>query len=131
MSKYIGPNAKVGDSATVGDSAWVGDSATVGGSAWVGDSATVGGSAWVGGSATVGGSGEIKDTRDYICIGPIGSRNDFFTAHRDRETGVWVNAGCFHGSLEDFSSAVNKKSADDIHRAEYELAIALIRRRFA
>ena len=85
---------------------------------------------YIGPKATVGGSAIIKKTRDYLCIGPIGSRDDFFTAHRDSKTGVWVNAGCFHGSLADFEKAVAEKKDGDIHRAEYEAALVLIRLRF-
>ena len=60
-----------------------------------------------------------------ISIGPIGKRNRIIHAFRFRCDGVIrVRAGCFHGTLDEFASAVIRKYGDD--RAEYDAAIKLI-----
>lgn len=133
MSVYIGPNAKVYDSARICDSARVYGSALVTGSAWVY------GSAEVYGAALVSGRGDIAHTRHWLTVGPLGSANRAMTIHRHYDgpdTDTWghlVIAGCWSGTLNQLAARI----AGDDHgwtpdqaaqwRADYEAAITYAR----
>ena len=75
-------------------------------------------------SADLGGAKLIGD-RPILQIGPIGSRSDYLIAFVT-DQGVLVRAGCFFGSLDEFSSAVDKTHGDSVHGIEYATAIAMI-----
>jgi len=65
----------------------------------------------------------VEKVRDVICIGPIGSRDDYLTVtFRD---GITVTTGCMTGSLQDFEKELWDKEGRD--RKEYEAAITFIR----
>ena len=81
------------------------------------------GSAYLRG-ADLGGAKLIGD-RPILQIGPIGSRSDYLIAFVT-DQGVLVRAGCFFGSLDEFSSAVDKTHGDSVHGIEYATAIAMI-----
>ena len=74
--------------------------------------------------ADLGGAKLIGD-RPILQIGPIGSRSDYLIAFVT-DQGVLVRAGCFFGSLDEFSSAVDKTHGDSVHGIEYATAIAMI-----
>ena len=76
------------------------------------------------GGADLGGAKLIGD-RPILQIGPIGSRSDYLIAFVT-DQGVLVRAGCFFGSLDEFSSAVDKTHGDSVHGIEYATAIAMI-----
>ncbi len=63
--------------------------------------------------------------RPVLQIGPIGSRRDTLTAFLTTE-GVRVRAGCFDGTLNEFSAAVDKTHGDSLHGDEYAMAILMI-----
>ena len=69
------------------------------GNAWVSDNALVYG------NATVCGNAIIKQTKDYMTIGPIGD-NRHITITKSNKM---VHAGCFNKSFEEFKEAVDKK----------------------
>ena len=81
------------------------------------------GGAYLGG-ADLRGAKLIGD-RPILQIGPIGSRSDYLIAFVT-DQGVLVRAGCFFGSLDEFSSAVDKTYGDSVHGIEYATAIAMI-----
>lgn len=144
----------VGDNAWVSGNAWVADDAQVKGSAWVKGSATIYGNAWVGGNARVDdnarvrGNARVKDnahmggyavvsgnvclqisavinsTRDYLAVGPIGSRNDYTTFYRTASD-IWVRCGCFNGSINDFAKKVRETHGNNPHARAYLAAIEL------
>jgi predicted RNase H-like HicB family nuclease len=68
----------------------------------------------------------LSGAKSILSIGPLGSREDilFAVIHKDC---VMVKAGCFWGSLKDFSSAVKEKHAKDIHGKNYQAAIKMIK----
>lgn len=125
---WVGDNAMVSGNARVNDNAWVKGNARVKGNAmiydnaWVYGNARVDGNARVRGNAHVGGyavvSGNvclqigavINSTRDYLVIGPIGSRNDHTTFYRTASD-IWATCGCFNGSINDFAKKVKKLTA--------------------
>ena len=66
---------------------------------------------------------------DHLQIGPIGSRRDTVTFIKTDKT-VRVLAGCFNGSLDEFTEAVAKKHDNNKHGRNYRLALALVASRF-
>jgi hypothetical protein len=128
---YIGPDARVFDSAQVSDSARVFDSARVYGSAQVYGSARVFGLARVYGSAVIAGDGLVSKSGDYLTLGPSLVSQRFVTAHRDEKIGVRVNAGCFSGTIDEFEAKAKKTHADNPRqRAQYELFALMFRSHF-
>lgn len=123
--------ARVDGSALVFGNAWVDGNARVGGSAWVFGNARVGGDAWVGGDARVSGyarvdgNAHINSNKDFIVIGPIGSRDDFTTFYKNKDKNVCVRCGCFPGTLDEFLAAVQKTHGDNRFGREYRIAAEL------
>ena len=103
--------------------AWVYGDARVFGNAWVCGDARVCGNAWVCGDA------RVCDTRHYLNLGPIGSRNGYTTIYRDKNKKAIVVCGCFHGDLDSFERAVHKTHAGEKYEAEYMALIQLARLR--
>ena len=69
--------------------------------------------------------GKLVGTRPVLQIGPLGSRSDYLLAFLT-EKGIRVRAGCFSGSLDEFSKAVERTHADNEHAREYVAAIQMI-----
>ena len=127
----VSGDAWVGDDARVSGSAWVSDDARVGGNAWVDGDARVGGDAWVGGYARVSGyamvdgNAHINSNKDFIIIGPIGSRSEFTTFHKNVDGIVCVRCGCFSGTVDEFLEAVQETHGDNRFGREYRIAAEL------
>ena len=64
--------------------------------------------------------------RPVFSLGTIGSRNDYLWAYLT-DQGVYVRAGCFFGTLDEFADVVEKTHGDNIHGREYRAAIELIK----
>ena len=109
--------------------AWVSDDALVYGNARVSGNALVYGDAWVYGDARVFGNAWVSDTRHYLNLGPIGSRDGYTTIYRDKNRKAMVICGCFSGNLDDFERAVHKTHAGTKYEAEYMALIQLARMR--
>ena len=62
--------------------------------------------------------------RPYMAIGPIGSRCAMVTLWIT-DKGPMVKAGCFTGTLEEFSAAVTKTHGSNDHAKEYEMTILM------
>ena len=112
-------NALVCENARVSGNAWVCGSARVCGNAWVG------GNAWVSGDAWVGGDAHINSNKDFIVIGPIGSRNGFTTFYKNKDENVCVRCGCFSGTVDEFLAAVQKTHGDNRFGRECRIAAEL------
>lgn len=93
------------------------------GDAWVGGNAWVYGDAWVYGNARVGGDAHINSNKDFIVIGPIGSRNGFTTFYKNEN--ICVRCGCFSGTVDEFLAAVQKTHGDSRFGREYRIAAEL------
>lgn len=63
--------------------------------------------------------------RPVLCLGPLGSRNDYLTAYVT-DHGTYVMAGCFFGPLVDFVQAVHDTHKNTVHNREYAQAVKLI-----
>ena len=66
----------------------------------------------------------VEGVRDYVTIGPWGSRGDYVTV-TFRPTLV-IDTGCFHGTLAQLRNELEFKPATDTYRIEYEALMALI-----
>ena len=137
MTKHIFGNARVSENAEVSGNAKVYGNAEVSGDAWVSGDAEVSGNAkvygdaWVSGNVKVSGEGEIKQISDYLTIGPAKSSGRFTTAHKDRKIGVRVNCGCFSGSVEEFSKAIEETHKNnEEHLRQYRAFVYLIKEHF-
>ena len=95
------------------------------GDAWVGGNARVSGSARVSDDARVGGDAHINSNKDFIVIGPIGSRNGFTTFYKNKDENVCVRCGCFSGTVDEFLAAVQKTHGDNRFGREYRIAAEL------
>ena len=78
----------------------------------------------VSGNAWVSGDARVEQRRDIFWLSIIGSENGTYTAFKNKDGGVSVNRGCFNGTLEQFSDAVNERHAGQYHQ-EYQLVIEL------
>ena len=83
------------------------------------------GNAWVSGDAWVVGDAHINSNKDFIVIGPIGSRNGFTTFYKNKDENVCVRCGCFSGTVDEFLAAVQKTHGDNRFGREYRLAAEL------
>ena len=87
------------------------------------------GNAWVYDNARVSGNALVCDTRHYLNLGPVGSRDGYTTIYRDKNKKAIVVCGCFHGDLDSFERAVHKTHAGTKYEAEYMALIQLARLR--
>ena len=86
------------------------------------------GDAWVFGDALVFGNARVSGNARVMWISNIGSRNGTTTFFATK-TGIYVNCGCFSGSLEAFAAAVDKNHGDSEHGKAYRLAIEIAKLR--
>ena len=54
------------------------------------------------GDAKVYGNAKVFSISHVLVIGPIGSRNDFTTFFRDKDSEITVKCGCFLGKIDKF-----------------------------
>ena len=69
--------------------------------------------------------GKLIGDRPVMQIGPIGSRADTLLCFLS-EKGVFVRAGCFTGTIDEFAAAVEKEHGDSKHGDEYRMAILMM-----
>ena len=135
-SAWVYGNAVVDENARVRENARVYGSAMVYGDAQVYENALVYGNARVTGNALVFGNAKvygrmhIQKTRDYLTVGPVGSRNDFTTFAKDQNGNVAVSCGCFYGTLDEFSEKVGATHGNNNFGVEYRAAIELAKAHF-
>lgn len=81
--------------------------------------------AWVCGDARVYGNALVYGNAHYLCVGPIGSRDDTTTFTRDRAGEIFVSCGCFYGTLAEFRAQVAETHGDSKHARAYLAAADL------
>ena len=96
--------------ALVAENAQVEENARVYGDAQVLGNAQVYGKAVVQFNALVKGNARVARSSDYLCLGPLGSRQAMLTVYRTAE-GLEAATGCFVGSLEKLLVAARKTHA--------------------
>ena len=109
-------------SALVCDSARVCNNALVCGNAFVSNEAQVCGNARICGRATICGY------KDYIVIGPIGSRNAYTTFYRREDDVIMVVCGCFHDTLAAFEKRVAEVHGNNQYGKDYMAKIDYVRK---
>ena len=122
-SAQVSGNAQVTGNAHVTGNAWVFGNAQIDGNAQVSCNARVIGNAQINGDARVS-----SDTH-YLCISPIGSRNDAITFTRTKEHKIAVAVGCFRGDIDQFEAQVKATHGENEHAKTYMLAARLARTR--
>ena len=92
------------------------------------------GGAYLGG-AYLGGAyledwGKIQSLNDILIVGAIGSRSAYTSLfHTDK--GIFVQCGCFKGSLEEFETKVKETHQGNKHEKDYLAMIEFAKKRFA
>ncbi|MFQ7274849.1 MAG: hypothetical protein ACLRPF_02540, partial [Blautia sp.] len=118
-------NAKVYGDAEVWGNAKVYGDAKVWGNAKVYGDAEVWGNAKVWGNAEVYGDAEVFSISHVLVIGPIGSRNDFTTFFRDKDSEITVKCGCFLGKIDKFLEKVCETHGDSKYAIVYRTAVEI------
>lgn len=60
-----------------------------------------------------------------LVIGPIGSRNDFTTFFRDKDSEITVKCGCFLGKIDKFLEKVCETHGDSKYAIVYRSAVEI------
>ena len=87
------------------------------------------GNALVSGDARVSGDAQVCNQDHWLCIGPIGSRDDFTTFFREASGQIAVKCGCFYGNIDAFADKVLSTHGDTPHAKVYMTAIELAKAR--
>lgn len=77
------------------------------------------------GGADLGGDMKLIGERPVFIVGPIGSRSDFFTAYLT-DKGIYLRAGCFFGTVIEFTTKLGQEHGTNEHAQEYMAALMLI-----
>ena len=81
------------------------------------------------GGAYLGGFGKIQSPSDILQVGTIGSRNDYTTIfHTDK--GVFVQCGCFRGTLAEFEAKVKETHQGNRDERDYLALIQFAKIKF-
>ena len=83
------------------------------------------GDAWVWGNAEVYGNAEVFSISHVLVVGPIGSRNDFTTFFRDKDSEITVKCGCFLGKIDKFLEKVCETHGDSKYAIVYRTAVEI------
>ena len=81
-------------------------------------------------NANLGDAGKLTGDRPYFAVGPIGSRQDVLAAFLT-EKGVFLRAGCFFGTVEEFRDKLQGEHGDNVHAIEYRAALVLVEAHYA
>jgi len=68
---------------------------------------------------------KLSGSRPFFQIGPIGSRNDCLQSYVT-DCGIYLQAGCFFGTRDEFDLALDAEHGGNAHGQEYRAALALI-----
>lgn len=125
-------NARVCENASIYNNSSVRENACVFGNSLVCDNSVICGNAKLYGISYICCNGDsfIKKTRDYLTVGPIGSRDGTTTFTRDKENNIVVTCGCFYGTVDEFEEAVNKTHVNNLFAKEYRAVIELAKIHF-
>ena len=81
------------------------------------------------GGADLRGAGKITSVNDILLIGPIGSRAGYTHIYRT-DKGVYVQCGCFFGTIDEFATKVHKTHHGNKHERDYNNLIDYVKIRF-
>ena len=78
------------------------------------------------GGADLGDWGRLCSCSDILCVSPIGSRNGCTTIfHTDK--GLFVQCGCFRGTLDEFASKVKDTHGENKHARDYLALVEFVK----
>ena len=123
----VSGNAEICDNAIVRDNAEVRDYARVSDNAKVCNNAEVCDNARVGGNAYIKENAYITSSDDLLCVGQLGSRNDYTTFYLDKDKSIHVSCGCFNGTIEEFENKVEETHGDNKYGKQYEKIINFVK----
>jgi hypothetical protein len=74
--------------------------------------------------------GKLSSASDVLVVGAIGSRNGYTTIfHTDK--GIFVQCGCFRGTLDEFAAKVKETHAGTKHERDYNALIDFVKIKFS
>lgn len=135
---YVSGNSIISNESKIYDCARISDNAEVNGKSQIFNTATLEDSVKVDGNSKIFGIvslcgtavipdlAVIKSDSDYMCLGPIGSRDDFLTAFRSTKKSIMVATGCFIGTIDQFKKQLSQEHGDNFYANQYLRAIELI-----
>ena len=101
------------------------------GGAYLGD-ANLGGANLGGanlGDANIGVWGKIQSVEDLLVVGNIGSRKDSTTIYKT-DKGIFVQCGCFKGSLDEFIAKVKETHNGNKYERDYLAMVEFVKVKF-
>ena len=117
----LGDRCELGNDCELGNACRLGDWCRLGDRCEMGDWCKLGDRCGLGvGCKAEGGKVEIKN---YIKIGPIGSRGDTAYFYKGVSGGVFVRAGCWFGGADDFERQVKEVHQGTRHERDYLAAL--------
>jgi len=81
------------------------------------------------GGANLKGAGKLIGERPILIIGNVGSDNSYLQAY-NTDKGIFMQRGCFFGSLKEFKNAVEEKHKGTVHCDEYNNLINFVENHF-
>ena len=131
----VGGNAVIYGNARIFDNARIYNNAEVYGYARVFDSTKVFDNAEicnakVGGKARISNNAYILSNKDYLCIGPMGSRDDYTTFYLDKNRNIYVKCGCFCDTIDKFKDKVIETHKDNEYAKRYLSSISFAKDNF-
>jgi UDP-3-O-[3-hydroxymyristoyl] glucosamine N-acyltransferase len=142
-SAIISGNARIFDNAVISGNAHIFDNAIISGNAIIMGNAVIYGNAIIcgnaiiyndaiiSGNARISGNADIRETSDYLVVGPAKSSEQFTTAHKDSVIGIRINCGCFSGTVNEFEVAIKETHKNNTKaRNQYLAFVALIKANF-
>ena len=80
--------------------------------------------------ADLGGAwGKLEKNTDIFIAGPLGSRNGYTTFfHTDK--GIFVQCGCFRGTLDEFVAKVKETHNDNEHARNYFAIVEFVKQKY-
>ena len=73
--------------------------------------------------------GKLQTASDVLCVGPVGSRNGYTTIfHTDK--GIFVQCGCFRGTLDELEAKVKETHQGNQHERDYLALIQFAKVKF-
>ena len=74
--------------------------------------------------------GKLEKNTDIFIVGPLGSRNGYTTFfHTDK--GIFVQCGCFRGTLDEFVAKVKETHNDNEHARNYLAIAEFVKQKYA
>ena len=82
------------------------------------------------GGADLGGAGKLRKPEDILLVGNIGSRLGCTTIY-NTDKGIYVQCGCFFGTIEAFATKVEQRHKGTQHERDYKALIEFAKIKFA